>query len=73
MLFYLVQKSYLTEAHRICSGEPYEVGCGTGDGTLVMNVTRILVLMDAESQAFQCSAFGTCNLELTQGRVTKIL
>ena len=54
--------------HGVCSGQRYEIGCGTADGRRVMNVSQVVVNMNSEPNAARCSKLGICTVVLTQGK-----
>ncbi|KAF6036678.1 hypothetical protein EB796_005023 [Bugula neritina] len=58
------EKNYVSQISAVCSGASYELGCGTGNGDKVMNVTKVILVMEAEAQAFACEDSQLCSLHL---------
>ncbi|KAF6036679.1 hypothetical protein EB796_005024 [Bugula neritina] len=58
------EKNYVSQISAVCSGASYELGCGTGNGDKVMNVTKVILVIEAEAQAFACEDSLLCSLQL---------
>lgn len=47
----------------VCSGKSYQLQCGTGDGTYVMSLQKLYLMLNTESEASGCQ-FGICNFDM---------